>query len=84
MSGFLEGAVTALAGASYLDSTRRATMAVFGPPAAAEVLAAENAVLRQGLAEWRAYAEALEAQNAELRGLVAALQDALRSRQAGA
>lgn len=77
MSGFLEGAVTALAGASYLNSTRRATQAAFGPPSVAEALAAENAVLREGLAEWQAYAAALETQNAELR-------EALRSRQGGA
>lgn len=73
---FLSGALTAWAGRSWLDSTQRATNAAFGSVSATEALVAENAVLRDGLAEWERYARALEEQNAALRA-------ELRSRSVG-
>jgi hypothetical protein len=73
MSGFLDGAVTALAGARYLSHTRRATRAAFDQPAERDTLAEHVDPLRDSLSQWQGYAQALERENAELRELLRSL-----------
>lgn len=56
-----------LAALDYVNGTHRAVQRALGPPTLEQVLAAENAALRESLAQWQEYAGQVAAENAALR-----------------
>ena len=65
-----------------LESTHQTVQRALGPPALEDVLAAENAALRESLIQWQEYANRLAAENAALREALRA--EVVGSREGGA
>lgn len=64
---FFGDALPTLAALEYVNGTHRAVQWVLGPPTLEQVLAEENAALRESLAQWQEYAGRVAAENAALR-----------------
>lgn len=64
---FFRDVLPTLATLDYVNGTHRAVQQALEPPTLEQVLAAENAALRDSLAQWQEYAGRVAAENAALR-----------------